>query len=262
MDLELKGRVAIVQGASKGIGLGIADALAAEGCRLVLAARGEGPLLAAQEDLARRHRVEVASCVADSADPATAHRLADLARRTFGRLDIVVANSGGPPPGGFEELGTEQWRAAFELVLLAPVELLRAAVPLLRQSDAPRFLVVTSSSTREPVQGLTLSNTFRPGIVGLVKTLSAEMGPWGLRVHSLAPGRIDTDRLGAVIDRQAEMGGVPADEVRAGMLGTIPAGRLGTPADLGSAAAFLCSTRADYLNGLNLLVDGGLVKSL
>lgn len=262
MDLQLKGHVAIVQGASKGIGRGIAEALAAEGCDLVVTARTPDTLAAAAREIAARHGVRVEPIAQDSADVAAMPSLVEKAVAALGRLDIIVANSGGPSPGGFRDLAIEQWRAAAELVLLSPVALLRAALPHLESSPAPRFLVVTSSSTREPVVGLTLSNTLRPGVVGLIKTLALELGPKGICCHSLAPGRIDTDRLAAVIARQATIGNKSTDDVKAAMLGSIPLGRLGTTTDFGNVAAFLASPKAGYLTGLNLLIDGGLVKSI
>jgi 3-oxoacyl-[acyl-carrier protein] reductase len=262
MDLGIFGHAAIVQASSKGIGFGIAEALAREGVNLVLTGRNQEALTAAANRLSVAYGVGIRTHVADSADTAAACQAVDVARAEFGRLDIVVANSGGPPPGGVLDLTADQWRAAAELLLVAPVELLRAALPLLRESPAPRFLVVTSSSTREPVAGLALSNTMRPGVVGLIKTMAGELGPLGVRCHSLAPGRIATDRLDAVIAMQAGRAGKTPGEIRAAMLGTIPAGRLGSTADMGSLAAFLCSPRADYLTGGNWLVDGGLIKSL
>ena len=262
MDLQLKGHVAIVQGASKGIGRGIAEALAAEGCNLVLTARTPDTLEAAALDIATRHGVIAEPMAMDSAEIAALPSVVSKAIAGFGRLDIIVANSGGPAPGGFRDLAIEQWRAAAELVLISPVALLQAALPYLERSPAPRFFVVTSSSTREPVVGLTLSNTLRPGVVGLIKTLALELGPRGICCHSLAPGRIDTDRLAAVIQRQATIGNKSTDDVRAAMLGSIPLGRLGTTGDFGNVTAFLASPRASYLTGLNILIDGGLIKSI
>lgn len=262
MDLHLKGHTAIIQGASKGIGRGIAEALAAEGCNVMITARTAETLATAGREIAARHGVRVETMALDSADLGAMPGLVNKTTAAFGRLDIVVANSGGPPPGGFRDLTMEQWRGASDLVLLSPVALLHAALPHLEKSPAPRFMVVTSSSTREPVVGLTLSNALRPGIVGLIKTLALELGAQGICCHSLAPGRIDTDRLAAVIQRQATIGNKSTDDVRAAMLGSIPLGRLGTTADFGNVAAFLASPRAGYLTGLNLLIDGGLIKSM
>ncbi|MBI5155463.1 SDR family oxidoreductase [Candidatus Poribacteria bacterium] len=262
MDLGLMGHAAIVQGASKGIGLGIARALAQEGCDVLLTARGEDALRHAAEAITRETGRRALWQAGDSADLAAADKLVARAECAFGRLDILVANSGGPPPGRFVDLSPEQWAAAANLILTAPCMLLKRALPLLEKSPAPRFFIVTSSSTREPVMGLTLSNTFRPGVTGLIKTLAQELAPQRVCCHSLAPGRIDTDRLGHVIENQAKQLGKTPDEVRKAMIASIPAGRLGEPADLGSVAAFLASPRAGYLTGLNILVDGGLIKTI
>lgn len=262
MDLQITGHVAIVQGASKGIGRGIAEALAAEGCDLVLAARNEETLQQAADEITKASGRRAIAVAADSASLEDNEKLVACAKAEFGRLDILVCNSGGPAPGGLVDLTPQHWRDAAALLVVSPAHLLKTALPLLEQSPAPRFLVVTSSSTREPVGGLLLSNTYRPGIVGMIKTLANELGPRGIRCHSLAPGRIDTDRLAKVMSMQAQRTGKEVDEVKKTALGLIPAGRFGRPADLGSLAAYLASPRADYLTGGNWLVDGGLIKSL
>lgn len=262
MDLGIAGHVAIVQGATKGIGRGIAEALAAEGVDLVLTARTAEALDATAKEIAARSGRRVVFEAADSADLSAVPRIVEKARATFGRVDIVVCNSGGPAPGGVLDLAPEQWRAANELLFLSPVTLLKEALPLLEKSPAPRLFVVTSSSTREPVMGLTLSNTFRPGVAGLIKTLAQELAAKRVRCHCLSPGRIDTERLAKVFAVQAQKRGVEPSEVREASIASIPAGRIGSPADMGSVAAFLSSPKADYLTGMNWLIDGGLVKTI
>ncbi len=262
MDLRLRGHAAIVQGASRGLGRAIAHALAAEGCNLVVSSRTPGPLSAAAREIASQTGATVHAVPCDSAAPDAASVLVAAARENFGRLDIIVCNSGGPPAGGIRDLTDEQWGAACDLVVLGPVRIAREALPLLALSPAPRILVVTSSSTRQPVAGLTLSNTFRPAVVGLVKTLAEELAPERVRVHSLAPGRFDTDRLRHLFDVQAAKAGTTPEAIREGMLRSIPAGRLGEPAELASLAAFLASPLADYMTGGNWLVDGGLVRCI
>jgi len=262
MDLGIAGHVAIVQGATKGIGRGIAEALAAEGVDLLLTARTAEALDATAKEIAAKSGRRVAWEAADSADLGAIARIVERAKKEFGRVDIVVCNSGGPSPGGVFDLTPEQWRAANELLYLSPVTLLKEAMPLLEKSPAPRFFVVTSSSTREPVMGLTLSNTFRPGVAGLIKTLAQELAPKRVRCHCLSPGRIDTERLAKVFAVQAQKRGVDASEVREASIASIPAGRIGNPADMGAVAAFLSSPKADYLTGMNWLIDGGLVKTI
>ena len=262
MDLELRGHAAIVQGASAGIGLGIARALAQEGVDVLLVARTPDKLRAAADELRALGTARVDWRAMDSADVDHQHHLVEHIMERYGRLDIVVANSGGPKPGAFNALLPEDWRAAAELLVVGPVALLQAALPRLRESPAPRFLIVTSISTRQPVEGLTLSNVFRPGIVGLVKTLASELGNSGLRIHSLAPGLTETARLDGLMAKRAAARGVDEATVRADAIAGIPAGRLGRATDIGALAAFLASPLADYLTGQNWLVDGGMVKSL
>lgn len=262
MDLQLKHHVALVQGASKGIGRGIAEALAAEGMDVFLTARTEAPLKQAAAEIAEKHGVRVEYMAQDSGEIEAIPKLISAVENQFSRLDVVVCNSGGPRAGDLDVLSAEDWAAAARLLVTGPTELLRAALPLLKQSPAPRFFFVTSASTVEPAPGLTLSNVFRPGIVGLVKCIAQQYAAAGLRCHSLAPGRIDTDRLEAVFTAQAAKRGVEKSLVKEQALASIPVGRFGVPADLGSLAAFLCSKQADYLTGQNWLVDGGFIKSL
>lgn len=262
MDLRIKGHAAIVQGGSKGIGRGIAEALAAEGVSLLLAARGTEALEQAKSEIAAQHGVRVETMPADSADISAQPRLVEAAREAFGRLDIVVLNSGGPKPGTFAALDDADWRAAADLLVGGPVALLRAAHPLLAQSPAGRAFFVTSVSTRQPVDGLLLSNAFRPGVAGLVKALSQEWAADGIRLHSLAPGLTDTERLAGLAKRRADAAGATVEEALAAMRAPIPSGRLGVPADIGALAAFLSSPAADYLTGGNWLVDGGLVRAV
>lgn len=262
MDLRLTGHVAIVQGASRGLGRGIAQALAAEGCDLVLSARTEGPLRETAAAISQASGRRVVPIAGDSSDLNFAKTLVEAAKTYLGRLDILVANSGGPPPGGILDLTDAHWAAASELLLASPARLIREALPHLRESPAPRVFIVTSSSTRQPVPGLTLSNTFRPALCGLVKTLSEELARDRVRIHSLAPGRFDTDRLQEVIHMQAGRAGKTPDQITEAMLASIPAGRLGEPIELGHLAAFLASPLADYLTGGNWLIDGGLIRAI
>lgn len=260
MDLQLTGNVAIVQGASKGIGRGIARCLAREGCDLVLTARTEETLAQTAAEIAAETGRNVKHFALDSSNVEAQTSLVDFAREQFGRLDILVANSGGPAPGGLKDLSPEQWRAAADLLIVGPTLLLKTALPLLKQSPAPRFFVVTSSSTVTPVSGLALSNTFRPAIVGLIKQLTEELAAENVCCHSVAPGRVDTDRLANIFAMQGKKQDKSPEEMRDAALKMIPAGRLGTPEDLGNLVAYLSSPLAEYLRGGNWLVDGGLIR--
>lgn len=246
MDLGLAGRTAIVCGGSAGIGLGIAEALAEEGVNLVLLARGREALAREAERLGA---VAVAGDVREAGD---LERLVAAAVERFGGVDIVVNNSGGPPRTTALELDAENVADAVRLMLVSAVTLTGLALPYLERSGQGRIVNVTSSTVREPVDNLALSNAVRPGVIGWAKTLSRELGPKGITVNSIAPGRIDTARL-----QEVYPDGPTADDLVA-----IPLGRLGTPRELGDLVAFLCSERAAYITGTVIPVDGGLLRTL
>ena len=246
MDLELKGRTAIVCGGSAGIGLGIAEALAEEGANLVLFAR--------RPDVLGRE-AERLGAVAVPGDVAVADDLERLVRTavdTFGGIDIVINNSGGPPRTPALALDEENVLAAVQLMLVSAVRLTSLCLPYLEQSACGRVVNVTSSTVREPADNLALSNAVRPGVVGWAKTLARELGPKGITINSIAPGRIDTARI-----REVYPDGPTESDLEA-----IPLGRLGTPREIGDLVAFLCSDRAAYITGTVLPVDGGLTRGL
>ena len=246
MDLRLQGRTAIVCGGSAGIGLGIAESLAEEGANVVLFARNREPLERAAERLGG---VAVAGDVTSAED---LERLVETARERFGGIDILINNSGGPPRTTARDLGVESVEAAVELLLLSVVRLTALCLPHLERSGHGRIVNVTSSSVREPIDNLALSNAVRPGVIGWAKTLARELGPSGTTVNSSAPGRIDTERIREVYPD----GPTEAD------LATIPLRRLGAPREIGDLVAFLCSDRAAYITGTVIPVDGGLTRSL
>lgn len=246
MDLRLEGRTAIVCGASAGIGLGIAEALADEGANLVLFAR--------RADVLRREadRLGARAVPGDVTVAEDLERLVRTAVDSFGGIDIVVNNSGGPPRTSALDLDERSILDAVQLMLVSAVRLTSLGLPYLEQSAAGRIVNVTSSTVREPVDNLALSNAVRPGVVGWAKTLARELGPSGITVNSIAPGRIDTDRI-----REVYPGGPSAADLAA-----IPLGRLGTPREIGDLVAFLCSDRAAYITGTVIPVDGGLLRGL
>lgn len=262
MDYGLRGRVALVNAASKGIGRGIAEALAAEGVNLVLSARTEETLRSTAEEIAARHGVEVVPIAADVTRAETAPRLVETALARFGRLDILICNSGGPPGGTFATLDDAAWQAAFELLLLNVVRMVRAALPPLRASGHGRIVSVSSTSVKQPIPGLLLSNSLRAGVVGLLKTLADEVAPDGITVNTVLPGRILTDRLREVHRGRAASEGVPVDDLVHATATEVPLGRIGTPSDMGHLVAFLCSDAAAYITGTTIPVDGGLVRGL
>ena len=246
MDLGLTGRTAIVCGASSGIGLGIAESLAGEGANVVMFAR-RADLLEREAD-----RLGGLAVVGDVTNAEDAERVVQAAVDAYGGIDILVNNSGGPPRSTAAELDVEQVEAAVRLLLLSAVRLTGLCLPFLRSSPAGRIVNVTSSTVREPIDSLALSNIVRPGVVGWAKSLARELGPDGITVNCIAPGRIDTDRIREVYpDGPSE-----AD------LATIPLRRLGTTREVGDVVAFLCSERGSYVSGTVFLVDGALTRGL
>lgn len=246
MELGLNGRTAIVCGASAGIGLGIAEALAEGGANVVMFARRPEPL---EREAGRLNGLAVAGDVTSSEDVA---RLVTAAVDRFGGIDILVNNSGGPPRTLAVGLTEEQVVTAVRLLLVSVVRLTGLCLPYLERSECARVVNVTSSTVREPIDFLALSNAVRPGVIGWAKTLARELGPKGITVNSIAPGRIDTDRIREVYPD----GPTEAD------LQTIPLRRLGTPREIGDVVAFLCSERAAYVTGAVIPVDGGLQRGL
>ena len=246
MDLGLSDRTAIVCGASSGIGLGIAESLAGEGANVVMFARRRELL---EREAKRIGGLPVAGDVTSRDD---LERLVTTAVDAHGGIDILVNNSGGPPRSTAAELDAEKVEAAVALLLVSVVRLTGLCLPYLERSPAGRIVNVTSSSVREPIDNLALSNAIRPGVVGWAKSLARELGPKGITVNCLAPGRIDTDRI-----REVYPDGPSEDDLAA-----IPLRRLGTTREVGDVVAFLCSERASYVSGTVMLVDGALTRGL
>ncbi|PYQ56063.1 MAG: 3-oxoacyl-ACP reductase [Acidobacteria bacterium] len=259
MDTQLDGRVAVVTGASRGIGRATARALLAEGARVAICARDPRTLDASAAHLRREHGEAVLACVADVAREGALEGVVHDAVERWGRLDVLVNNAGGPPPGSFDALGDADWRSAFELTLLSVVRGVRAALPHLRASDAGRVINVLSTSVKEPLPGMLLSNSLRSGVAGLAKTLSRELAPHGITVNNVCPAHILTGRLREVAAHRAAQG--EASDAR-GALSAVPLRRFGNPAEVADLVAFLASKRAGYITGATIPVDGGSTASL
>ena len=252
MDLALNDTAALVCGASSGIGLAICRTLAAEGCAVTMVARDPGRL-----EQARASVPGALACAGDVRDEGALERAVAETVAARGRLDIVVNNAGGPPAGSFESTPPEAWPDAFELSLHSAVRLTRIALPHLTLSGRGRIVNIASWSVREPIQGLVLSNAVRPGVVGLAKTLSHELGGYGITVNTVAPGKIDTPRARELASRHADPGATGERE-----LAGIPAGRIGTADEVAAVVAFLCSAAAGYVSGCVLPVDGGALRGI
>jgi 3-oxoacyl-[acyl-carrier protein] reductase len=246
MDLGLDDRVYLVTGGSRGLGFATASALVAEGAKVVLTGRTEETVRSAAESLG------VVGVACDNADPATPARLLEVARDRYGRVDGLLVSVGGPPPGSVTEATDEQWRAAFDAVFLGAVRLAREVAAALTEGGSIAF--VLSSSVRAPIGALGISNGLRPGLAMVAKAMANELGPRGVRVNGLLPGRIATDRM-TLLDQRS------TPEQRAAVLAGIPLGRVGDPAEFGRVAAFVLSPAASYLTGTMVPVDGGMLPS-
>ena len=247
MDLGLSGRTAVVCGASAGMGLAIAEALAEEGANVAMFAR--------RRDLLAREAERIGGLAVrgDVTNPADLKRLVERTIRAFGGIDILVNNSGGPPRTSAAELDDAQVEATVELLLLSAIRLTRLCLPHLERSGHGRIVNIASSSVREPIDGLALSNAVRPGVIGWAKTMARELGPRQITINSIAPGRIATERLAEAFDTEQPR---PEDVEQ------IPLRRLGQPDEVATVVAFLASDAASYVTGTVVPVDGGLTRSL
>lgn len=241
MDLGLKDRVAMVAAASKGLGKAVALGLAKEGAKLAICARGEEALRATAAEVST-------DCLAMAIDVTVESQVKEFVRATlerFGRIDICVANAGGPPARPFEATSLEDWRSAVDLNLLSTVMLAREVLPGMKERGWGRFLTITSVAAKQPIDGLILSNGVRPAVIGLVKSLSNEYGPFNVLVNNVAPGYTATERL-------KKLGVRPEAE--------IPLRRIGEPEEFANVVVFLASERASYITGTTILVDGGYAR--
>ena len=261
MDLGLKDKIALVTGASRGLGFATAKILAQEGARIAINSRDEGKLAAAGEQLAQ-YGTDVISLPGDLTDPDKPKHIVMGALAVYGGLDLLFTNAGGPPPAAFEDIEEDTWSHAIDLSFMSHVRLIRAALPALRRSESPSVLTVTSVSVKQPIPNLVLSNSIRAATAGLTKTLALELGGDGIRFNSILPSWTHTERVEQLMaDRAARMGTSIEAEIQAQNEQT-PLGRMGTPEEFGRAAAFLLSPAASYITGAMLTIDGGTYKGL
>ena len=255
MDLGIEGRIALVMGASKGIGRGVVAALAREGARVAAVSRSPERIEEAASAVAAETGGEVRPFAADAE---SVDRMPELVREVqdaLGTVEILVTNTGGPPIGDSLGFGLDQWEAAYRSLVLAPLALIKEVTPGMREAGWGRIVNITSSATKEPIPGLMLSNSHRLAAVGAFKTLASELARDGILINSVAPGRIATDRI-------ATLRGRPLEEIADEPQSDVPVGRLGRVEEFADVVAFLCSERSSYVNGANLVVDGGLTRGI
>lgn len=262
MDVGLKGKVVMVGGASKGLGYAVARAVAGEGAVVSIASRDKSAIEQAAATIGRETGTRVHAVAADlSKADAIAEWHAQTIKQ-FGGIDALFANTGGPPAGTALSFDDAAWHNGFELLLLSVIRTVRLVVPSMKARGGGAILIGTSSSVKEPIANLALSNVLRAGVTSLAKTLSLELAPDRIRVNTLIPGRIETDRLRQLDEINSKRADAPLDDYRKKMMATVPLGRYGAPDEFGRTGAFLLSDAASYITGANVQVDGGLIKGM
>lgn len=260
MNLQLDGKIALVTGASQGLGYALALALSREGARVAINSRNLEKLQNSAAKIRAETGNEVIALAADVTEPAAAGTLVNEVVNAFGGLDLLVANAGGPPAGSFETFTDEDWERAVNLSFLSQVRLIRAALPHLRQSSAAAVLTVTSVSVKQPLINLVLSNSVRLATIGLTKSLALELGHQGIRFNSILPGWTETDRVLQLMEHRSKASGLSIEEEKQKQAKESPLGRMATPEEFANVGVFLLSPAASYLTGVMLSVDGGMYK--
>ena len=262
MDLGIKGKVAIVCGASAGMGKATAAALAREGAKVAICSRSRARVEAAAAEIHSASGSRVLGFAADVTDGKAIDAMLGEIGVQWGAPDILVNNSGGPPPGNFQDAPEEAWEPAHRLTLAAPVTLCRKVLPAMKQKRWGRIVTITSLTVKQPSETLVLSNTYRTGLTAFLKTLAGEVAPFGITVNCVCPGYTDTERLDELAQNLATRRGVTPAEVREDWKKAIPAGRLGRPEEIADLIAYLASDRAGYITGVSILADGGHIRAL
>jgi len=262
MELGLEGKVAIVMASSSGLGKAIAGEFLKEGARVVMASRNEEKLALAVKEISDGVTLKPLYKACDITSPEDIRKLVDFAVRELGPVSILVNNAGGPPAGTFDKFDDEAWQRAFELNLLSYVRTIRAVLPYMKEQKWGRIVNSTSSSVRQVIENLILSNTFRLGVIGLTKTLAQEQAPSNILVNAIGPGRFNTERIRQLDRALAEKKGMDVEDVARQSLSRIPLGRYGEPEEYGRLAVYLCSEANTYITGQTVLADGGMVRAV
>jgi len=262
MDLGLRGKVALVAAASKGLGRAVAEELAAEGSSLVICARNVDAIESTAASIREATGGEVLAIAGDVSNPADVERITHAAIKRFGRVDILVTNAGGPPSGRFESLTAGMWQQAVDLTLMSVINLTSAVLPGMKERRWGRVINITSIAVKQPVEGLMLSNSLRSAVTGFARTLANEVATFGITVNNILPGYTRTERVEQLSDATAKREGITREAATAKWEAEIPMRRLGEPREFGALAAFLASERASYITATSIPVDGGWIKSL
>lgn len=262
METGLKNRVALIAGASQGMGRATAEAFAAEGTHLALCARNPEALAQLAASIKQTHGVEVETAALDVRDTSAIDQFVADSARIFDRIDVCVANAGGPPPKQFLDTTDEDWQSAFELNLHSAVTLARAVIPHMQKRQWGRIITISSITVRQPQPDLVLSNAIRAGVMGLVRSLATDFGKDGILVNNVAPGYIATDRVAQLTSKRSGQTGQSVGQIEKTWTDQIPLGRLGAPEEIAATIVWLASERASFITGQTILVDGGMYKGL
>ncbi len=262
MDLGIKGKIALVTAATKGLGRGSAEALAAEGCRVVICSRTAADVERAVGELSDKHGTEVVGFTADMSQAGDIDALLDGVRDKLGDPEIVVCNAGGPPPGNFASTGIDKFIPAVELSMMSSIRLTYGTMEGMKAKGWGRIVYITSVSVKQPIPYILLSNTARAGLTGFMKTVAREVAPTGVTINAVLPGAHETDRIRQTVRMEAEKKGISMEEELKNRAQEVPTKTIGDAGDFGGVVAFLCSRQANFITGENILVDGGAYAGL